>query len=67
MQNNAPAPPQANVNANAQMPQQQQYNSELEARYNALAQKIAKDCGIKIQGKIDVDMLAKSTADFFVN
>ena len=66
MQNNAPAPPPANVNANAQLPnQQQQYNSELEKRYNALAQKIAKDCGIKIQGKIDVDVLAKSTADFF--
>ena len=66
MQNNASAPPPANVNANAQLPnQQQQYNSELEARYNALAQKIAKNCGIKIQGKIDVDILAKSTADFF--
>ena len=66
MQNNAPAPPPANVNANAQLPnQQQQYSSELEARYNALAQKIAENCGIKIQGKIDVDILAKSTADFF--
>ena len=67
MQNNAPAPPPANVNTNVQMPpqQQQQYNSELERQYNLLAQKIAENCGIKIQGKIDVDILAKSTADFF--
>ena len=64
MQNNASAPPPANVNANARLPQQQ-YNSELEAKYNALAQKIAENSGIKIQGKIDVDILAKSTADFF--
>ena len=64
MQNNASAPPPANVNANARLPQQQ-YNSELEAQYNALAQKIAENSGIKIQGKIDVDILAKSTADFF--
>ena len=64
MQNNASAPPPANVNANARLPQQQ-YNSKLEAQYNALAQKIAENSGIKIQGKIDVDILAKSTADFF--
>ncbi len=65
MPNNAPPGPPANVNTNVQQPPQLNYNSTLENQYNLLAKKIADNCGIKIQGKIDVDILAKSTADFF--
>lgn len=62
MQNNASAQPPVNANVQQSNPQ---YSSALEQQYNLFAQKIADNCGIKIQGKIDVDILAKSTADFF--
>lgn len=66
MQNNVPAPPPVmNANTNKPQNQQPQYSSTIEMQYNILAQEIAKNAGIKINGKINVDVLAKSTADFF--
>ena len=66
MQNNVPAPPPViNANTNPFQNTQPQYSSEIEMKYNILAQEIAKNAGIKINGKINVDVLANSMGDFF--